>query len=160
MIWFDNLRAAPTPSYYVQKLFADNRGDKYLATTVDSPAEEVQVLNGMIGVGSWNTAAEFKDIKVADLDGKLHALSDFRGKAVLLNLWATWCVPCKAEIPDYNKLRAKMKDRGVEWLGVTFEETKAEDVQPYLKELAIEYPVVMGTDEIDAQFGGHPGYPT
>ncbi|MEY4386385.1 MAG: hypothetical protein RLY20_1668 [Verrucomicrobiota bacterium] len=77
LINFDSANWYGLPSFYIQKLFAENRGDKYLATTVDSPAEEVQVLNGMIGVGTWNTAAEFKDIKVTDLDGKTLFESDF-----------------------------------------------------------------------------------
>ena len=86
---------------------------------------------------------------------------DFKGKVVVVDFWATWCVPCKAEIPNYNKLREKMKGKDVEFLGVTFESgSTIEGVQPYLEELGIEYPVGMGSDAIDVGFGGHRGYPT
>lgn len=93
------------------------------------------------------------------LGGELKS-SDLKGKVVVVDFWATWCPPCKAEIPNYNKLRAKMKDKGVEFVGVTFDSNSIEDVKPYVKDLEIEYPIVMGTDQVDAAFGGHPGYPT
>ena len=94
------------------------------------------------------------------LGGELKS-DDLKGKVVVVDFWATWCVPCKVEIPEYNKLRAKLKDQGVEFLGVTFESgSSVENVKPFLKELQIEYPVVMGTDEVDVAFGGHPGIPT
>jgi thiol-disulfide isomerase/thioredoxin len=86
--------------------------------------------------------------------------TDFKGKILVVDFWATWCVPCKIEIPEFNRIRAKYKDEGVEFLGVTFDSAQIEDVQPDLKELAIEYPVGMATDEIDVGFGGHQGYPT
>ena len=86
---------------------------------------------------------------------------DFKGKIVVVDFWATWCVPCKAEIPDFNRIRAKYKDRGVEFLGVTFQsESAIEDVMVHVKDLEIQYPVGMGTDQIDVGFGGHSGYPT
>src|SRR6185436_6024793 len=68
---------------------------------------------------------------------------DFKGKVVVVDFWATWCVPCKAEIPEFNKLRAKYKDQGVEFLGVTFDASNVDAVQPFIKELEIEYPLGM-----------------
>ncbi len=86
---------------------------------------------------------------------------DFKGKVVVVDFWATWCAPCKAEIPEFNRLREKYKDRGVEFVGVTFDsESTIEGVQPYVKDLEIQYPVGMGNDSVDAGFGGHTGYPT
>src|SRR6185436_16930182 len=66
--------------------------------------------------------------------------TDFKGKVVVVDFWATWCVPCKAEIPEFNKIRAKYKDRGVEFLGVTFDASQIDAVQPYVKDLEIQYP--------------------
>ena len=71
LINFDSAKWYGLPSYYVQKLFAENRGDVSLPTTVESPELEAPVTGGMIGVGTWNTAAEFKDIKVIAPDGKV-----------------------------------------------------------------------------------------
>ena len=77
LINFDSAKWYGLPSYYVQKLFADNRGDVWLPTAVESPVEEPAVIGGQIGVGTWNTAAEFKDVKVAAPDGQILFSSDF-----------------------------------------------------------------------------------
>jgi alpha-L-arabinofuranosidase len=77
LINFDSAHWYGLPSYYVQKLFAENRGDFYLPTEVQSPAVEAAVAGGKIGVGTWNTAAEFKDIKVTAPDGNVLLESDF-----------------------------------------------------------------------------------
>ena len=77
LINFDSSRWYGLPSYYVQKMFAENRGDVYLPTDVQSPLAEEPITGGMIGVGTWNTAAEFKDIQVTDSNGKILFTSDF-----------------------------------------------------------------------------------
>jgi len=77
LINFDSSKWYGLPSYYVQKLFAENRGDVYLPTEVQSPVAEAAVTGGMIGVGTWNTAAEFKDVTVTEPDGKTLFASDF-----------------------------------------------------------------------------------
>jgi alpha-L-arabinofuranosidase len=77
LINFDSSTWYGLPSYYVQKMFAENRGDVYLPTKVQSPEIELEPPGGMIGVGTWNTAAEFKDIKVTTPDGKVLFESDF-----------------------------------------------------------------------------------
>ena len=90
LINFDSSKWYGLPSYYVQKLFAENRGDVSLPTEVQSPAAEPPVTGGMIGVGTWNTAAEFKDIKVTAPDGKVLFASDFSQRhARAGSCWAT-----------------------------------------------------------------------
>lgn len=84
---------------------------------------------------------------------------DFKGKVVVVDFWATWCVPCKVEIPEYNRIRAKYKDQGVEFLGVTFE-SSLDDTLDFIKEYEMKYPVGVATDEIDVALGGHTGLPT
>lgn len=81
LINFDSANWYGLPSYYVQKMFADNRGDVYLPTAVESPMTEETVTSGMIGVGTWNTAAEFKDVKVTAPDGRVLLQSDFSKSA-------------------------------------------------------------------------------
>jgi alpha-L-arabinofuranosidase len=77
LINFDSSKWYGLPSYYVQKLFAENRGDVYLPTDTQSPVAEPPVTSGRIGVGTWNTAAEFKDLQVTAPDGKVLLASDF-----------------------------------------------------------------------------------
>jgi alpha-L-arabinofuranosidase len=93
LINFDSSNWYGLPSYYVQQLFADNRGDLYLPTVVQSPGVEPAVPGGLIGVGTWNTAAEFKDITVTAPDGRVLFASDFsKGTAgwQLLGQGADW----------------------------------------------------------------------
>ena len=77
LINFDSSRWYGLPGYYVQQMFAQNRGDVYLPTEVDSPEAQAGATGGMIGVGTWNTAAEYKDIKVTAPDGSVLFNSDF-----------------------------------------------------------------------------------
>lgn len=77
LINFDSSKWYGLPSYYVQQMFAANRGDTWLPVTVESPLTEAGIAGGLIGVGTWNTAAEFKDIKVTAPDGKVLFESDF-----------------------------------------------------------------------------------
>ena len=96
LINFDSAKWFGIPSYYVQKLFAENRGDVSLPTTVESPLAEAGVSGGMIGVGTWNTAAEYKDLKVTAPDGKVLYESDFSKGTKgwkLLGDGAAWSVP-------------------------------------------------------------------
>jgi thiol-disulfide isomerase/thioredoxin len=78
------------------------------------------------------------------LDGKSLHLSDFKGKVVILNLWATWCGPCRREIPDFIKIQEDYKERGVEVLGVTSEDERNTEalVKEFVKEFKINYKVV------------------
>jgi len=101
------------------------------------------------------------EFELRNVAGGQFKSAELKGKVVIVDFWATWCVPCKAEIPEYNELRAKWKDKGVEFLGVTFDSgSDMDDIKAHIKELKMEYPVVMGSDGVDAAFGGHPGYPT
>lgn len=95
LINFDSAKWYGLPSYYVQKMFAENRGDVSLPTDVQSPTAEAGITGGMIGVGTWNTAAEFKDIQVTAPDGKVLFASDFSGGTKgwkLLGNGAEWTV--------------------------------------------------------------------
>jgi thiol-disulfide isomerase/thioredoxin len=93
------------------------------------------------------------------LGGELKS-GDLKGKVVVVDFWATWCTPCRKEIPEYVKLREKLKGLDVEFVGVTFDSAKPDDVKPFIKDLGMTYPVVMATDAVDVGFGGHNGFPT
>jgi peroxiredoxin len=79
------------------------------------------------------------------LDGKKVNLADYKGKVVLLNIWATWCAPCVAEMPSMEKLYQELKDEGFEILAVSVDESGAETVNPFMKKHKLGFPVLLDT---------------
>ena len=94
------------------------------------------------------------------LDGKTLALSDFAGKVVLVDFWATWCDPCREEIPDLVKLRDRLKDKGFEILGVSMDEEGAKAVNKFIAKQPISYPVILNAGERPPKGWVVPGLPT
>ncbi len=86
------------------------------------------------------------------LDNTNVSLSDYRGKVVLVNIWATWCMPCVHEIPDLVKLRKTYKNKGFEVLGMVVQSPE-NMVQKMVKKLNIDYPVLWGSSEAVAELG-------
>ena len=97
--------------------------------------------------------------EMKDLEGKPISLEEAKGKIVLLNFWATWCGPCRAEVPDLIELQNKYKDN-LEIIALATEEDDTSEVQQFVKRSAINYRVGMATDAIAAKFGGIPALPT
>ena len=86
--------------------------------------------------------------------------SSLKGKVIVVELWATWAVPAKTYIPEYNRLLRELKAEGLEIIGIAYDSGSLQDVAKASSELQIEYPIAMGTTKVDQAFGGHPGYPT
>jgi len=112
----------------------------------------------MAGVGDPIGSAP--DVSFTTLDGETFALSDLEGEVVLVNFWATWCTPCKLEMPGFEKLYRKKRDEGFVLLGVSVDRTGEAGVGQFLEERDITYPVTMQTPSIRAGFGSLPGIPT
>jgi len=100
------------------------------------------------------------DFSLKDADGRAVRLSEYRGKVVLLDFWATWCGPCKIEIPWFMQLERENKDRGFAVLGVAMDDEGWSAVKPFLKDMAVNYRVVMGDDKTADQYGGIEALPT
>lgn len=104
---------------------------------------------------------EIVEVEMKTLDGKTVKISDYRGKVVLLNLWATWCGPCRQEIPELVKISQEMKDRGVEVVGMTSVDDRGNTesrVKTYVQQQAIPYNVVWATPNVAEEFSSMGEY--
>lgn len=101
------------------------------------------------------------DLSFKDMSGKDVRLSDYKGKIIFLNFWATWCGPCKLEIPHFIELQEKYRDKGVVFLGLSVDDP-VEKLKPFADKYKINYPVLVGLGEDDKQeaFGPVYGIPT
>ena len=100
------------------------------------------------------------EFTLKDSDGKTVHLSDYKGKVVLLDFFATWCGPCKIEIPWFMEMERKNKDRGFAVLGVAMDDEGWEIVKPFLADVGVNYRVVIGNDATAGMYGGVESLPT
>lgn len=98
------------------------------------------------------------DFARADLNGKQVRLIDYRGKVVLLNFWATWCAPCREEMPAFSKWQRDLKAKGLQVIGVSMDDDVA-SVKRWLAKYPASYPIVMGDAKFADTFGGVLGLP-
>ncbi len=92
------------------------------------------------------------------IDGKTVSLADFRGKVVILDFWATWCPPCRREIPDFVSLQKQYAGQGLQIVGIALDEP--DKVQMFAQANQMNYTVLLGDDEVSARYGGISGIPT
>jgi thiol-disulfide isomerase/thioredoxin len=109
------------------------------------------------------------NVTIEDIDGHDVTLAQYKGKVVLVNFWATWCEPCRTEIPWMIEFQQKYSPRGFTILGVSMDEEGKKVVAPFLEKErfdvngqkeAMNYPILLGNDNISNQFGGIIGLPT
>jgi peroxiredoxin len=119
--------------------------------------------------GSRSIATETKQVEktklapsweLQDLDGKTVHSSDFKSKVVVLDFWATWCPPCRAEIPGFVELQKKYQAQGLVVVGVSVDQVSADTVKSFANKLKINYPVVLTDTKIVDAYGGIDGLPT
>jgi thiol-disulfide isomerase/thioredoxin len=99
------------------------------------------------------------DFQLTGLDGKPFTLAGAKGKVILLNFWATWCGPCRAEIPDLVELQNKYKDR-LQILSLVVDDDDQDAIKKFVAGSSINYPVAVATDDIRIQYGGIAALPT
>jgi len=99
------------------------------------------------------------DFALQDLEGKQVKLSDFRGKAVLLNFWATWCGPCKVEMPWFVELQKQYGPQGLQIVGVALDDSGRDAIQKYANDMGVNYTILQGQDSVGDAYGAI-GLPT
>ena len=100
------------------------------------------------------------NFSLKDADGRIVQLSDFRGKVVLLNFWATWCDPCRIEIPWFVEFERQHKGQGFAVLGVSMDEDGWQAIKPFVSEAGINYRILLGDDKVSELYGGIDSLPT
>jgi cytochrome c-type biogenesis protein len=107
-----------------------------------------------------STFAPAPDVEFEALDGKPIRLSSLRGRVVLLNFWATWCLPCRAEIPEFNALQRDLEPKGLSVVGVSVSPVDTSDsIRSFQKDIKQDYTILRGAEEIGSRFGNGPGLP-
>jgi thiol-disulfide isomerase/thioredoxin/dienelactone hydrolase len=121
-------------------------------------------LHRYIGIGpiapilqrSLEPAQEFA---LKDIEGRTVRLSDYHGKVVLINFWATWCPPCRAEMPDLVRLQREHARQGLQIIGITYPPEQKDRVRRFARSLKVNYPIILGTREIKARFSSEETLP-
>ena len=98
------------------------------------------------------------DFALTDLDGRKLTLSDYRGKVVLLDFWATWFGPCRSEIPHFVEMQNTYGPQGFQVIGISMDDD-AKPVREYFQRYRLNYPVAVGDDKLADRFGGTLGLP-
>ena len=109
-----------------------------------------------IGMGYGTPAPDFR---LETLDGKSMQLSQLRGKAVLLNFWATWCTPCRIEMPWFVELQNQYGPQGLQIVGVAMDDSSRDDIAKFAKDMGVNYPVLLGKEAVGEAYGGVPALP-
>jgi thiol-disulfide isomerase/thioredoxin len=121
------------------------------------------------GASTPKAVAPEPDVTFKDLQGKDVPLASLKGKVVVVNFWATWCEPCRVEIPWMIGFQQKYADKGFTLLGVAMDDEGKSVVEPYVqktqfevdgKQTTMNYPIVLGNDDLSSKFGGLLGLPT
>lgn len=104
------------------------------------------------------SAADALHLNLEDLNGNDHSLAEWHGKVLLVNFWATWCPPCRAEMPLLVKLQAKYAARGLQVVGIATDEPSEEKVREFLRQMVVNYPILMSGNhagDITSALGGN-----
>lgn len=121
---------------------------------IASPPVKVRAAEAVCSAGAKTANL---NLTLKDIQGKSVALSDYKGKVVLLDFWATWCPPCRKEIPGFIELYDTYRSRGLAVIGVSMDDSTA-DVKRFAKRFKMNYPILLGAgrDDVERAFGQLP----
>ena len=97
--------------------------------------------------------------ELRDVNGRVVRLSDYKGKVVLINFWATWCPPCRAEMPDLIRIQREHAKQGLQIIGITYPPQTKARVRRFARSLKVNYPIILGTRQIKARFSSDETLP-
>lgn len=97
--------------------------------------------------------------ELRDINGRIVRLSKYQGKVVLINFWATWCPPCRAEMPDLVRLQREHGKDGLQIIGITYPPEQKARVRRFAKSLKVNYPIILGTHKLKARFSSDETLP-
>ena len=100
------------------------------------------------------------DFNLKKFDGGMAKLSDYLGKVVILDFWATWCPPCIKEIPDFVELQKEYGDKGLAILGISLDQNPKQALPKFIKKYKVNYSILLTDGKVDKAFGGVTGIPT
>jgi peroxiredoxin len=149
-------------AFPVTRALAQRCVDACVAET--SPVKAFVLMNlsrrGADGLTAADQRRMAPDFKLIDAAGRSVSLADLKGSVVLLNFWATWCAPCNVEIPWFEEFQRKSAPSGLVVLGVSMDEDGWKAVRPYIDRLGVNYPVMIGNDDVAREYGGLQALPT
>jgi thiol-disulfide isomerase/thioredoxin len=138
---------------------SNNVGSSAAATAPVAESDKVKAATEA-GICTAKPKTAPLDFVVKDMNGAEVKLADYKGKVVMLNFWATWCGPCKVEIPMFTELQTKYRDQGLAFLGISVDDAP-EALRPFASEYRMNYPVLVGDgrDDVQNAFGPMFGIP-
>ena len=138
----------------------DQSSKSAIEATVNESTATDNVNDRSVRKAEDGTLGEIPDYEFDTLTGSTVKLSDYRGQTIMINFWATWCGPCRKEIPELVKLKNKYGDQGFEIIGVALDDEGFEVVEPFLKQFDINYTIVADDYSYGNELGGIYMVPT
>ena len=138
----------------------DQSSQSMAEVTADEPVTAHENSDRSVRRADNGTLGELPDKEFVTMKGESVKLSDYRGEILMVNFWATWCGPCRKEIPELVKLKEKYGDQGFEIIGVALDEEGFEVVEPFLQQFGINYTIVADDYSYGNELGGIYMVPT